>query len=62
MILSDPQTAQFVNGVGFHGYAGAPEGMSIFHGELTCHTRRRSHCPIPFFNWPTKILPFERLL
>jgi len=33
-ILGDPQAAQFVDGVAFHGYAGGPEGMSRFHAEF----------------------------
>jgi O-glycosyl hydrolase len=33
-ILSDPQTAAFVSGVAFHGYAGEPAGMSVFHQEF----------------------------
>ena len=33
-ILRDPQAAQFVSGVAFHGYAGEPTGMSVFHQEL----------------------------
>lgn len=33
-ILRDPQAAQFVSGVAFHGYAGEPAGMSVFHQEL----------------------------
>jgi glucosylceramidase len=33
-ILSDPRAAGFVNGVAFHGYAGEPAGMSIFHQEF----------------------------
>lgn len=30
-ILSDPEAAKHVDGVAFHGYAGTPEGMTIFH-------------------------------
>ena len=33
-ILSDPQAAAFVSGVAFHGYAGDPSGMSVFHQEF----------------------------
>ena len=33
-ILRDPQAAQFVSGVAFHGYAGEPAGMSVFHQEF----------------------------
>lgn len=33
-ILSDPQAAQFVNGVAFHGCAGGPDGMSLFRREF----------------------------
>lgn len=33
-ILSDPRAALFVGGVAFHGYAGKPEGMSVFHREF----------------------------
>ncbi len=33
-ILSDRAAAQFVDGVAFHGYAGGPEGMSVFHKEF----------------------------
>jgi glucosylceramidase len=33
-ILSDPQAAAFVKGVAFHGYAGDPSGMSVFHHEF----------------------------
>lgn len=33
-ILSDPKAAQFVDGVAFHGYAGGPSGMSLFHREF----------------------------
>lgn len=33
-ILRDPQAAQFVDGVAFHGYAGDPAGMSTFHREF----------------------------
>jgi glucosylceramidase len=33
-ILSDPRAAQFVSGVAFHGYAGEPSGMSVFHREF----------------------------
>jgi glucosylceramidase len=33
-ILRDPQAAQFVDGVAFHGYAGGPSGMSVFHREF----------------------------
>jgi glucosylceramidase len=33
-ILSDPQAAQFVGGVAFHGYAGQPDGMTVFHREF----------------------------
>ncbi len=33
-ILSDPRAAAFVNGVAFHGYAGDPSGMSLFHQEF----------------------------
>ena len=33
-ILSDPAAARFVDGVGFHGYAGKPTGMSVFHREF----------------------------
>ncbi len=30
IVLTDPQSARFVRGVAFHGYAGSPEGMSLF--------------------------------
>ena len=33
-ILQDPQAAAFVDGVAFHGYAGKPSGMSVFHDEF----------------------------
>ena len=33
-ILSDPAAAAFVDGVGFHHYAGEPEGMTRFHNEF----------------------------
>ena len=33
-ILTDPQAARFVDGVAFHGYAGEPSGMSVFHQEF----------------------------
>lgn len=33
-ILRDGQAAQFVSGVAFHGYAGQPSGMSVFHREF----------------------------
>ncbi len=33
-ILSDREAAQFVSGVAFHGYAGGPEGMSVFQKEF----------------------------
>lgn len=33
-ILRDAQAAQFVSGVAFHGYAGAPSGMSALHAEF----------------------------
>lgn len=33
-ILSDPAAARFVDGVAFHGYAGRPSGMSVFHDEF----------------------------
>lgn len=33
-ILNDAQAAPFVSGVAFHGYAGEPEGMSVFHKEF----------------------------
>jgi glucosylceramidase len=33
-ILSDSAAAQFVAGVAFHGYAGEPSGMSMFHREF----------------------------
>ena len=29
-VLSDPEAAQYVDGVGFHGYAGSPKGMLTF--------------------------------
>jgi glucosylceramidase len=34
VILSDPAAAAFVAGVAFHGYAGRPDGMSVFHDEF----------------------------
>jgi len=40
-ILRDPQAAQFVDGVAFHGYAGNPSGMTAFHREFP-------HVPIHF--------------
>lgn len=33
-ILEDPKAAAFVRGVAFHGYAGQPDGMSVFHSEF----------------------------
>ncbi len=33
-ILADPRAAAFVNGVGFHGYVGGPDGMSVLHREF----------------------------
>ncbi len=33
-ILADARAAAFVAGVGFHGYVGGPEGMSVFHREF----------------------------
>jgi glucosylceramidase len=33
-ILRDSAAAHFVSGVAFHGYVGAPAGMSLFHGEF----------------------------
>lgn len=33
-ILADPRAATFVSGVAFHGYAGKPEGMGVFHREF----------------------------
>jgi len=33
-VLRDPDAAQYVDGVAFHGYAGKPDGMSVFHGEF----------------------------
>lgn len=33
-VLRDPDAAKFVRGVAFHGYAGTPEGMSVFHEEF----------------------------
>ena len=33
-ILSNARAAQFVSGVAFHGYAGNPSGMSVFHREF----------------------------
>jgi glucosylceramidase len=33
-VLLDAHAAQFVNGVAFHGYAGDPPGMSVFHREF----------------------------
>ncbi len=33
-VLSDPEAARFVAGVAFHGYAGDPSGMSVFHREF----------------------------
>ncbi len=40
-ILSDPQAAQSVCGVAFHGYVGGPDGMSVFHQEFP-------HVPLHF--------------
>lgn len=34
LVLSDPEAARYVGGVAFHGYAGEPAGMSIFHSEF----------------------------
>jgi glucosylceramidase len=33
-VLSDAQAASFVSGVAFHGYAGDPSGMGVFHKEF----------------------------
>jgi len=33
-ILGDAKAAAFVDGVAFHGYAGKPSGMSVFHKEF----------------------------
>ncbi|MCP5516984.1 MAG: hypothetical protein H7A45_06965 [Verrucomicrobiales bacterium] len=33
-ILSDPAAARYVDGVAFHGYAGRPTGMRMFHEEF----------------------------
>jgi len=33
-VLSDPEAAKFVDGVAFHGYAGTPDGMTVFHKEF----------------------------
>ena len=33
-ILRDAKAATFVDGVAFHGYAGKPSGMSVFHEEF----------------------------
>ena len=33
-ILRDAKAAAFVEGVAFHGYAGKPSGMSVFHEEF----------------------------
>jgi O-glycosyl hydrolase len=33
-ILSDPNAAQYVDKVAFHGYVGSPRGMSTFHKEF----------------------------
>jgi len=33
-ILRDAKAAVFVDGVAFHGYAGQPSGMSVFHEEF----------------------------
>jgi glucosylceramidase len=33
-ILKDPQAARYVAGVAFHGYAGKPANMSLFHQEF----------------------------
>jgi glucosylceramidase len=33
-ILRDPAAARAVSGVTFHGYVGAPSGMSVFHQEF----------------------------
>ena len=33
-ILRDPAATRFVSGVAFHGYVGAPSGMSVFHQEF----------------------------
>lgn len=33
-VLADPQAAQYVSGVAFHGYAGNPDGMSRFLSEF----------------------------
>lgn len=33
-ILQDPIAATYVKGVAFHGYAGQPSGMSLFHEEF----------------------------
>lgn len=34
IVLSDPDAARYVAGVAFHGYAGAPDGMTAFHDEF----------------------------
>ena len=33
-IFSDPQAAQYVDGTGFHGYAGTPDALTGFHNEF----------------------------
>ena len=33
-ILRDQRAARYVDGVAFHGYAGRPSGMSVFHREF----------------------------
>ena len=36
-VLSDADAAQYVSGVAFHGYAGKPDGMSLFLKEFPSH-------------------------